>query len=84
MKPRKVDHLGCRGISEGPGESVVLSCTFVPCTVHAAWCRLQGIGPKTECEMEGITTVKGISQLEQFFHLPRLAVLTGRATQLGN
>ena len=71
-----VNHLGCRGISEEPGESVVLFCTFVPCSVHAAWCRLQGIKPQTEHEMEGITTVKGISQPEQLSHLPRLATMT--------
>jgi len=54
------------------GKTAVLSCTFVPTDLFAAWCFLMGIAvPEDNFAMEGLTRLEGAPNGDFFHDLPQ-------------
>jgi hypothetical protein len=59
------------------GEAPILSCTYVPTNLHAAWCYLQGI-PVSDGEhaLKGVAKTAGVSE-DMFHNLKNLSLGLG-------
>ena len=54
-------------------KDAILSCTFLPTDLYAAWCLLKqrGEGPDREFALEGVTRLENVAEGEHLYNLPK-------------